>query len=1282
MRSSANSKTDVSSQSSLPLSSLQTTTAATPSSSSNNNNNTNNNNTNPSVPTNIEMTRGEIDQTSSAESEIEVAIHPNDEDEEASELSSSLTSSYGNFITISNRSMTNNNSTTTAPIGTNTSSMATGIPSTPDHDVSVSSLLLSSPPPSYREPSQPRSTATLATSKSTATLDDIICASERAAATVLFEDELAGGSFDSYLEHEQQQSSSHTHEHDTIGFLSPPFTRPTTTGNNEDTNTTNYPTSGARTAVLSPKRQQQQQPQPSDSDTNRSLAGSIPITASIPTPVLEQVVTESTPLRQQVVDDKTAEWYCKTPVRSYQSFSGGGGARRVPLSGVPATPGSAARRNSGFHSINRPVEEKPLLDEIREVLAQSYLIFLLADLRAMSATGRIVTNFENLAVDSDHYTRATAKEIACLFDEDNSGTIAAAKTPPMKGLSPAVIMAVLILEIRDTFVKTVDEKITEHEEASSKKTKPDRTSSKRNLHDIDIDTEENFISYENDTYKKKLAEESMESLTRAYSRMISEDLVADIPNIKRRRDRRETAISMGMGRLQQQQPGYRGSTNSRSASAKSAPYSFQSLDHTPQTLASPRHSTPHAISFTPSTSGIGSTGPTRGIEGNEAISSLSVSSNIPSSPMMGEERASPVGYSFTNHSINDSRDNKSKTNSKYIGGGTKSDPCKSLLVPPIPKKVTIASTASKTSRESSIGSYGLGSVREETDSELGFGAVNANTPASSNERSSTSLCVEGVTEQKGDSIGGGIPNTQLILDSKIDNTDTAGRVPTENVGESDRISDNSSSFYSSIRNKSQKGNHKPSLLRKGRFATSVDGQGQDVQRRSIFFNNPLDPENQKEIKDRLKSRREDAKARREDALKEWNNRVEEMMLPKNREAATKREFEELTDVFFDQGETNEDIKKNLGAGYTRKEMINAMRKGVETRNDGRLQFLSKLFKNGSVSQLMVQSHARIVWMNDWYPLKDLTYTICVDPLQRRVMVVFRGAITVNDWKLAMQNTLYKIKNPVKEAYEGRMETLRVFSGLYIYLFRKRKDTGTTKYDEIANMAHKYGLERIGPGYRLFVTGHSLGGALTHFFSFYASTEDRFTTNGPVKAIAFASPYIGGHSWADAIRHQERAKKIQLVQVRNHSDLIPRMPKNFRIGKRGPLWRHVGIGVTLPSLSLCGFRWKPMVHYWGKEKSVWDSTVHAYRRNLFFQLSTYQPWNWKQYHTLFELQDRLMYGELNSEPGGDFELLQSTVDELYDILDKNDFETFRKTKRWKQRRNTINGRRSDRKNRAK
>ena len=68
-------------------------------------------------------------------------------------------------------------------------------------------------------------------------------------------------------------------------------------------------------------------------------------------------------------------------------------------------------------------------------------------------------------------------------------------------------------------------------------------------------------------------------------------------------------------------------------------------------------------------------------------------------------------------------------------------------------------------------------------------------------------------------------------------------------------------------------------------------------------------------------------------------------------------------------------------------------------------------------------------------------------------------------------TLEKIPNPVKDDYEGKKARLRVFQGFYTYLFRRRMDTGSNKYEEISDLVHKYGTERIGEDYSVFVTGH-------------------------------------------------------------------------------------------------------------------------------------------------------------------------------------------------------------------
>jgi hypothetical protein len=238
--------------------------------------------------------------------------------------------------------------------------------------------------------------------------------------------------------------------------------------------------------------------------------------------------------------------------------------------------------------------------------------------------------------------------------------------------------------------------------------------------------------------------------------------------------------------------------------------------------------------------------------------------------------------------------------------------------------------------------------------------------------------------------------------------------------------------------------------------------------------------------------------------------------------------------------------------------------------------------------------------------------------------------------------------------------VQVFSGLYKYLFRSRKDTGTTKYDEIANLAHKYGREMVGDDYNVAVTGHSLGGALSVFFTLHASTDHRFTANGPVKCFAFGTPYLGGHNFADTCRHQERQGKMQCVRIFNHNDAVPYLPFNFVVGRRGCRWRHVGIEVSLPSIPRLFGNWNPRIAYAGaKEKNWLSSTLHGYRNNILLHWPWGKPWSYKKMHTLFELQDRLMYGIETKKKGGQFDLFQKTVDELYEILVETDFTTLKK-----------------------
>lgn len=267
-----------------------------------------------------------------------------------------------------------------------------------------------------------------------------------------------------------------------------------------------------------------------------------------------------------------------------------------------------------------------------------------------------------------------------------------------------------------------------------------------------------------------------------------------------------------------------------------------------------------------------------------------------------------------------------------------------------------------------------------------------------------------------------------------------------------------------------------------------------------------------------------------------------------------------------------------------------------------------------------------------------------------MLVVFRGAITRQDWSRAVESRhLRNISNPIFEHYEDKTSTIAVSSGFYDYLFRRRKDTGTVKFDEIANIAYKYGHERIGDDFSLVVTGHSLGGALSTVFGFFASTDDRFTRNGPVKVFNFGSPYVGGRRFVRAFQHQEKRKKLQLARFFNHNDIVAHLPPNFEVTKHGGKFRHVGIGIRLYSapFGLCSsLKWHHPDVFYVKKESFVRSYWRAIRNNFILKFPL-PPWRFAEMHTLNELQKRLVYGAYRS--GKDFSLLCKPIDELYEMF---------------------------------
>jgi len=82
-----------------------------------------------------------------------------------------------------------------------------------------------------------------------------------------------------------------------------------------------------------------------------------------------------------------------------------------------------------------------------------------------------------------------------------------------------------------------------------------------------------------------------------------------------------------------------------------------------------------------------------------------------------------------------------------------------------------------------------------------------------------------------------------------------------------------------------------------------------------------------------------------------------------------------------------------------------------------------------------------------------------------------------------------------------------------------------------------------PGYKLYITGHSLGGALALLMSVQASV--RFARPGiPVTCVTIANPRVGDSRFRGAVQSLEQKKMLRLLTVHNFLDLVPSMPNRL------------------------------------------------------------------------------------------------------------------------------------------
>ena len=258
----------------------------------------------------------------------------------------------------------------------------------------------------------------------------------------------------------------------------------------------------------------------------------------------------------------------------------------------------------------------------------------------------------------------------------------------------------------------------------------------------------------------------------------------------------------------------------------------------------------------------------------------------------------------------------------------------------------------------------------------------------------------------------------------------------------------------------------------------------------------------------------------------------------------------------------------------------------------------------------------------------LVYSLVLDHAKRRLVVVFRGSVTVSDWAANRDAFFVTVDNPLYVGGDsddkgnevdanGQPRQLVLHRGFYEYVHKSIEDEedegdgddkvesqgrqqtmnknaipelaesathptndaipgqdqpAPTKMDEI--VAKTKAILDDHPGYEVFTTGVSLGGALTTVFAFFAAA--RYPELGPITCFSFASPKVGTLSFRMALQKLEADGKLKIVRVCNYADPVILLPKEplsiipcdavlstFFLGVRQSLiYRHVGLRIHL------------------------------------------------------------------------------------------------------------------------
>jgi len=166
------------------------------------------------------------------------------------------------------------------------------------------------------------------------------------------------------------------------------------------------------------------------------------------------------------------------------------------------------------------------------------------------------------------------------------------------------------------------------------------------------------------------------------------------------------------------------------------------------------------------------------------------------------------------------------------------------------------------------------------------------------------------------------------------------------------------------------------------------------------------------------------------------------------------------------------------------------------------------------------------FIND--PDTDIQVGIAISEGKKRISVVFRGSESLSDWYYDFMVFKHNLQNDIY-----------VHSGFYKQL--NTNNVCEDLIDSIKTILNEH------PDYDIYVTGHSLGGALSTLFGYILANK----IENNVKVVSYASPRVGNYAWKKSF---ESTKNLIHYRISNKRDIITAFP----IYK----YHHVGINIQL------------------------------------------------------------------------------------------------------------------------